>query len=431
LIGTLESLRLVKITSNNEANTKIYRLSKDDYGYWLFVARAERMGKTVEKRSSIIPEKITIEMSGEFGVTEFNTLIGETEKVDYEIKNGKTYIYKDWYINDSLLLRLENSIIERKNTDSPKNVYKTIIVNDAKYSLSEENCAVLDICSVAISSGEYNEPKTIFEQNAMLYKKLGIYPTEAQPYVMKNPKTADISLRFEFICNQELRGLRLATERAKECKYIFNGKALNGEVEGFFVDKDIEKITLPNAICGKNILEIIMPFDEVRQIEPCYLLGNFLTEIKEGIIELSSPDTDKIKFHPLCEQGLHFYGGNISYKVEFDCEDGIAEISVENFGAHCIRVFLDKKKEQLISLSPFMVKFPLKKGRHEIEFLCYGNRNNTFGPIHNKRISDPDNYIGPWSWSINDAAFTRNYCLQKTGILSKPVIRLYKEMEEF
>ena len=421
LISALEPFRNVKITSENEENTKIYRLSKDDFGHWLFVARAERMGKTVDKRSSIIPEKTVIEINGEFGVTEFNTLSGEVVKANYEVKNGKTY---------SLLLKLENSLTERKDLGSLNKPYKTLVVNDAKYSLDEANCAVLDICSVAVTPDDYNEPKTIFEQNAMLYKKLWIYPTEAQPYVLKNPKTADIYLRYEFICEDELKGIQLAIERANECKYIFNGKVFKGKVNGFYVDRDIEKINLPNTVCGKNILEIIVPFNEVRQIEPCYLLGDFLTEIKDGIIILNSKKNDRINFIPLCEQGLHFYGGSISYNAEFDCDDCIAEISVENFGAHCIRVSVDDKKDELISLSPFKAKFSLKKGKHKIKFLCYGNRNNTFGPIHNKRISDPDNYIGPWSWSINDDGFTRDFCLQKTGILSNPVIRLIKETEE-
>ncbi len=427
LISLLEPFRLVKITSEKEENKKIYRLSQDENGYCLFVARAERMGKTVKERRDTTPRKTVIEINGEFGVTVFNTLNGKLEKADYEIKNGKTYVYKDWYINDSLLLRLENNLIESKEKEVAEIPYETIVINDAKYTLSEENCAMLDICSVAVNKEDYNEPKTIFEQNNMLYKKLWIYPTEAQPYVVKNPKTADVFVRYEFNCQQEMQGLFFATERANECKYVFNGKEFHGKVDGFFVDRDIEKIALPTAQKGKNVLEITLPFNEVRQIEPCYLLGDFLTEINGSSITLLPKSTDTISFRPLSEQGLHFYSGNISYKTELCCEECIAEISIEDFGAHCVRVFVDNDKSQLISLSPFKEKLPLSNGKHTIEFLCYGNRNNAFGPIHNKRISDPDNYIGPWSWSTNDESFTNAYCLQETGILSNPTIKLYKK----
>ena len=385
------------------------------------------MGKTVKERRDTTARKTVIEINGEFGVTVFNTLSGKTEKADYEIKNGKTYVYKNWYINDGLLLRLEDRLTDSKETDVAEIPYETIVVNDAKYTLNEENCAMLDICSVAVNKGDYNEPKTIFEQNEVLYKKLWIYPTEAQPYVVKNSKTADVFVRFEFVCKEEMKGLFFATERANECKFVFNGKELYSEVKGFFVDRDIEKIALPDTIKGKNFLEITLPYNEVRQIEPCYILGDFLTEINDGTITLLPKNTDKISFKPLCEQGLHFYSGNISYNMELCCEECIAEISIEDFGAHCIRIFVDNQKTELISISPFKVKLPLSAGKHEIEFLCYGNRNNAFGPIHNKRISDPDNYIGPWSWSTNDEGFTRDYCLQETGILSNPIIKLYKK----
>ncbi len=386
------------------------------------------MGKTDKRRSDTTPQKTIIEINGEFGVTEFDTLSGNVEKVDYEIKNGKTYIYKDWYINDSLLLRLENCLTESKEKAEVEIPYETIVVDDAEYTLNEESCAVLDFCSVAVTPNDYNEHKTIYEQNDELYRRLGIYASDAQPYAIKNPKTADIFLRYEFVCSEEMNGLFFATERANECKYIFNGEVLSGEVNGFYVDRDIEKIALPNTIKGKNILEITIPFTEVRQIEPCYLLGDFLTEINDGIITLIPKITDKINFKPLNEQGLHFYSGNISYKTTISCEECVAEISIEDFCAYCIRVFVDNEKADLISLSPFKVKVPLSAGKHEIEFLCYGNRNNTFGPIHNKRISAPDNYIGPWAWSNRNSNFTRDYCFQQTGILSNPIIKLYKKL---
>lgn len=101
------------------------------------------------------------------------------------------------------------------------------------------------------------------------------------------------------------------------------------------------------------------------------------------------------------------------YKDNKICEECIAEISIEVFGTHCIRVFVDNKKTELISLPPFKVKLPLSAGKHEIEFLCYGNRNTAFEPIRHKRIFNPYNYIDPWSWSINDEGFTSDYCLQK------------------
>lgn len=426
LIDFLEDIRRVKITAKGEENRKIYRFSKDGEDNWLFVAHAQRIGKTAEKRRDTTPKRTVIEVKGEFGVTVYNTLTGKTEKADYQIKNGKTYIYYDWYINDSLLLKLTKELTVKKQIEDKAMPYDTVVIEDACYVRQEENCAVLDICSVSTDGVQYNEKKCILEQNGMLYKKLWIYPTEAQPYAKKNPKSADVYTRFDFNCEDELCGLSLALERAEESRVWFNGKEIEVNVNGYYVDRDIEKIDLPNTQKGNNSIIIKQPFTEVRQIEPSYILGEFCAEVKDKEIILKPQKTDKISFAPLCEQGLTFYGGNILYKSQIVCEECIAEIIAENFTAPLLRVFVDGKDVGVIAFSPFKLRVPLSKGRHEIEFLCYGNRNNTFGPIHNSRIADPDYYIGPWSWNFRDECYSEDFCLQKTGILSNPIIKLYK-----
>ena len=423
LLHILEPYRIVKITSNDLKNTKICRLAKDEEGYWLLIARAEKFGKTSPIRKCTEPEKVKIEIDGTFGVTVYNTLTGETEQAEYKNENGKTFVYRDWYIADSLLLRLKSYKAESKKAFSDGEKFETLYLESATYRLCEPNCAVLDICSVAVAGEEYNEPRTVFEQNSLISKKLWIYPTEVQPYAVKNSKTADVSVRFEFICKEPIAGIFLALERANECKIKFNGRDIPNVTTGFYVDRDIETIALPETNEGKNIITVLLPFTEVRQIEPCYLVGDFLTEIDELTIFLKKRKSERISFGSITEQGLHFYGGNIIYQTEFVSRECEAEIIVPNFSAHCIRIYLDGEDLGLIALSPFTIRAPLSKGKHIIAFLCYGNRNNTFGPIHNKRISDPDNYIGPWSWSIHDAEFTHEYCLQKTGILSRPFIK--------
>jgi hypothetical protein len=425
LIELLEKFRTVKITSQEE-NKKIYRLSEGKGGKWLFVARAERMGKTAKERSSLTPEKTVIEICGEYGVTVYNTLTGETEKADFEIKNGKTYVYKDWFINDSLLIKLTEEITERKVKETVQIPYKILIPESYTYKRSEQNCAVLDICSVSTDGISYNEPQTVLKQGDILCEELGITPTEAQPYIIKNPRTFNTFTKYKFSCESELEGISLALERAEESEIYFNGKEIAVNVTGYYVDKDIKKIPLPNTQKGVNELVIMSPISEVRQLEPSYLLGEFNTEIKDNVIFLKPIIDNKIDFNPIGEQGMDFYGGNLTYKTEIECESGIAEIVIPTFTAPCIKVFVDGEDKGLIALSPFSLKFPITAGKHKIEFLCYGNRNNTFGPIHNKRIADPDYYIGPWSWERNEENYVEDYNFQKIGILKAPEIRLYK-----
>lgn len=425
LLRCLWDLRRVKITAEGTENKKIYRLGRDHQDLWLFVAGAEIMGKTSKERSDTKPEKTVIEVRGEFGAEIYNTLTGDVAKADYVVRDGKTIIYRDWYVNDSLLVRLTKQRTDRKDVNSALQSSNTLIINNAQYKRHEENVAVLDICSVSLDGIAFNDRKYVFLQNKIICDRLGITPTEAQPYVVKNPKQALVYARFEFQCEEIIDGISLALERAESTKILFNGDEIKTNPDSYFIDRDIKKLHLGSTVKGNNVLEIQIPVSEIYQLEPCYISGEFCVEVKGSLIVLKPNKDDKINFTPLCNQGMPFYSGNISYKSKFYSEECVAEIVVENFAAPCIKVLIDGNDAGLIAFSPFSVKTRLSQGEHQIELICYGNRNNTFGPIHNKRINDPYYYITPSSWDYEEGNFSENYVFQETGILESPIIRFY------
>lgn len=427
LIEALEDLRRVKIISEGAENKKIYRLIQDDENYWLYAAHTERMGKTDVARRKLAPQKTVIEIKGEFGVCVYNTLTGDIDKADYEIKNGKTIIYYDWYANDCLLLKLTKDSTERKQPKNPIVPYQTLVIDKASYKRYEDNCIVLDMCKTSTDGKNYNQKKYVLEQNSILCNLLGFQVEEAQPYYMKDTPGYTVYAQFDFICESELDCLKLALERADEAKILFNGKEISNNINGYYVDEDIKTITLPKSEKGKNVLEIIMPISAVYGLEPCYILGDFCSRIENNEIILTAQKNNEVTFTPIGEQGLTFYGGNISYNFKISTDECIAKIKADNFGAPCIKVFVDGKDTGLIALSPFVVELPLSKGEHDIELLCYGNRNNTFGPIHNSHIADSNYYIVPLSWDHQNEYFTEDFHFQETGILSNPIIELYKK----
>ncbi len=177
---------------------------------------------------------------------------------------------------------------------------------------------------------------------------------------------------------------------------------------------------------GKNIIRIETVISETKNIEPCYLLGDFGLEIEDGLFRIIQK-REKIGFEPLAYVGMLFYGGDIIYKTEIETSDCTEKIHVTDFGAHCVRVFADGEDIGLIALAPFCIEKRLKKGRHTIEFLCRGNRNNTLGPIHNSRMNDPDYYITPGAWNSECEFFRNGYFLHNTGILSTPIIEIFED----
>ncbi len=425
---TLEPYRRVRITqagTPDGPSDKLYRLSEKDGDRWLLIATAREMGKTDPARRTVTPERVTIEIAGEYGVTVYNTLTGTTEPADYTVGQGKTLVRRDWYANDSLLLRLTQERPAPLCPQAPPQPYRVIVPEQAVCTRTEPNCVVLDRCRVSPDGIAYGEEDYVLAQNEAVCRALNLTPTEAQPYIVEDPPGYPVYARYTFRCTQPLSGLQLALERAGEARLWLNGAAVPTALTGWYVDEDIPTVALPATRIGENELTVQLPITIVRQLEPGYLLGEFAATL-EGTTVTLSPAADAVGFTAPGRQGMPFYGGTVIYRTALDTEDCVAEIAVADFAAPCIRVLVDGRDAGLIAWAPFTVRTPLTRGRHTLELVCYGNRNNTFGPIHNRRIADPHYYIVPSSWDA-DADYTEGYCFQETGILSAPVIRLFKE----
>lgn len=432
LIAELEKYRRIRIScadSGKELKT-IYRLSEGNDALWLFISRAEKIGKTAKERSYVEPEKIVISIKGEYGAEIYDTLNGEMCKADYFNADGNTEINYDWYANDSLLIKLTTCRTYKAEKRIKELPYRLIFPEQAVYKRHEDNCIVLDMGSYSFDGRKYSDKMYFKKLNDEACGMLNIIPTDAQPYTVINPLEKSLYIKHEFYCEDVIDGLKLALENAEETEIHFNGQQVENRILSYFADESIKTIGLPPSEKGKNIIILKVLFSEIRAQEPCYILGDFDSCVEFDRIYIKKSGSDKIAFRSITKQGMPFYGGNISYKTKLYTEACRAEIAVEKFTAPCIRVWVDGEDAGLIAFSPFNIHTELSAGEHEVEFVCYGNRNNTFGPIHNIRIEDPDYYITPSAWNYNNELYTDSYCFQEVGILARPEIRLYKKLSE-
>ena len=424
IIKYFEDIRRVKIEVEGEENKFIHRLSEKDGDYWLFIARCERLGKFSAQRTYTIPKIVRIEINGEYGVTIYDTLSGITEKADYKFENGKTVVYRDWFANDSLLLKLTDKMTEKKKIKPSEIQIGEILFENAELKREEPNCAVLDICSISLNGEEYGEKDYILNHNLMLGEHFDIPNIEVQPYIIKNPKQYLIKAEYEFYADGKIPDVRLVTENPEECRIKFNGEYISSVPDGYYVDKDFLTVPLPNILSGKNILEIRLCVSIVKKLEPMFLIGEFDVHLEGFKITLTRPLERKNAFAPLTEVGMPFYGGNVIYKTEFESPECEAEISVPNFAAPYIKTFIDGEEKGIIAFSPFKLKIRLKAGSHILELVAVGNRNNTFGTIHNKNMAKSE-YKASWDcWSGSNC--TMDYHLQPVGILKNPKIVFLK-----
>lgn len=105
ILNALEEERTAKI-SNSDGKTAtgyLQCLRQDGDVKWFFLAHHKYSRDNVDSATA---EKLIITFNGEYTPKLYNTVEGTVEDIDFETKDGKTYIYKTVYSFDSLLIQL-------------------------------------------------------------------------------------------------------------------------------------------------------------------------------------------------------------------------------------------------------------------------------------------------------------------------------------
>lgn len=427
LFELLENEREVKISDKNtnmQLNDFVYLKKDNESEKYLFAANAKKTD------NPDIPRKkdVVMEIKGEFYPKKLNTLNGETEDIDFETKNGKTYVYNTFYEYDSLLLKLDcdNNNTKKAKSDSEKECEKIIDFKESvKYKRTEENVLLLDMAKYRFDTKEFLPIEEITKTDAKIRNKLGYRLLDGgniQPWSYCDEGEDFAELIFEAESEIEAE-CSLAFEEALEIK--LNGEIVNIEYDGYYVDKSVKKVRMPKLKKGINEIYVKVPVTRKISIENFYLLGDFDVSLK-GTKKIIKEKTEKIAFGSITAQGMPFYGGNVEYILEFDADKYYkeAEIQISRYKGALLKASLDNEEEKYLVFSPYKVKFDgIKAGKHILKVTFFGNRFNTFGHLHNCNIKDK--WYGPNVWYSKDEGYSYEYCLKETGILSSPKIKFY------
>lgn len=402
----------------------IYNLRDDNGLKWLFIAHAKKIGFTEYEK----PQKIYIKIKGSWAPKLFDTMTGEIHTVPYSVKNGTTIIDCEIYLHDSLLFSLEPAADDcfLPTANAEKQCKKTInILNKIKYRREEQNVILLDEAEYSIDGGDFMPLDEIMRLDKNLREKLG-YPLangmDVQPWAIPAEKPKhNVTLRFKF--NSEIETFaQLAYEEALEV--VLNNETADLIQKGWFVDEDIKTINLPKIKKGENILEIKMPFSKRIGIEPSFIIGDF-DVILNGTEKTITEKTNEISFGDITAQGMPFYGGNVIYEADIDTPECSLDITCKYFRGNGVEVLIDGESRGIIAISPYRLNVKnVSAGRHKVEFKLFGNRNNTYGALHNIGCSD---WFGPVYWYPDDDDFIYEYKLSETGIMSSPTIKIMEQ----
>ena len=423
LLEALDENRTVtlRLANGRLSDGFIYQLRKDGDSRWLFISRCcEPYNK-----DCIRENHLRISVKGEFTPYVYDTISGDIYPIACEYINGNTVIAKTLYDYDSLLLRLDEG--RATNNTEPE---KEISVSDptampalVPYTLSERNVLLLDMAEFALDGGEFMAEEEILRLDNVCRKTVGFVErggNVAQPWVIE-PETIEhyITLRFRINSEIEYSGAELALEDAEKAKIIFNGTKIANTITGWYTDKDIKTIALTDIHKGENILEVTLPFGKRTNTEWCYILGNFGVKVI-GRAKIITNLPEKLGFGTIVNQGLPFYGGNITYHLE--AEGSSIRIEATRYRGALISVAIDGEEKGKIVYPPYLLDVDgLADGNHKVDITLFGNRFNAFGSVH---LTDTKHsWHGPDAWRSDEERWSYEYVLRDVGILARPVVK--------
>lgn len=424
LLASLDKFRTLTIRyqSGKLAYNYIYQLRKDNNCSWLFVCHKHE----TDNKEVTCSDKLAINVAGEYIAEIYDTIDGKIYPAEVSYKNGDTVIKTELYAYDSILLKLipgkNESVSDSKYPDMD---YASAVNSCENFEIDEDNVLVLDMAEYKVDDGEYQPREEILRLDNKARDIIGVRHRSGhvvQPYIISNTEANHtITLKFEFYSDIDYSGAFLALEDADIADITFNGINVMNDIKGWFVDKVICKVSLPDIIKGKNTLIVKLPLGERTNTENMFILGKFGVKVT-GQSSRITAFPDRIDFGDIAVQGLPFYGGNISYKFKAKSSDGKMWIKASYYRGTMMSVSVDGKEIGDLIYPPYTVCAEgLADGEHEVKIKLYGNRYNCFGPLHLCDLKEK--WHGPGAWRSTGSCWCYEYVLRQIGLMGAPVIK--------
>ena len=413
ILDALDPYRPFVIYENGAQNDNLLsNFRVDNTCNWLFLCQGRRARYKGAKAFTVV-------LKDEYLVEEYDTATGEHRPLAVTYVNGTTQFLRAMHDCDSLLLRLT----------PVASIKREVAISDTfTYTRKEPNVLLLECAEYAVDGGEYG-PRTELlradnlcrRQVGMEERKLGII----QPWAVGKEKIEHtMQLRFRVRCDIPDVKAHLGVEVNDMTKLKWNGKDLAITPDGWYTDRAIVTIPLPEMKVGENILEISLPLGMATNAEWCYILGDFGVKV-EGDTAYITNAPDTLVCGDITTQGLPFYGGMLTYETKIKTNGGTLRVTLPKFRAAFTRILIDGHDCGISAFPPFVLDIPdVKAGEHTFALELCIPRTNAFGPVHNSNSSSAK--ASPASWRTVGDKWSDDYRLTPEGLMEAPVVEELK-----
>lgn len=434
VLQVMEPVRMLEVRNQTGELTEnlLYQMRQDKEGRWLYIAH----GKEPYNKDISEFQDLRIRLKGQWKVTIYNTMSGEKNPALYQVEKDWTDVKYRLYDYDSLLLWLEPTsdcmVVSQKQDENTYEMNRVDIPFTVPYTLSEPNAVLLDQAEYALDDGAWQPREEILRLDDACRVQLGWQSRKCsvvQPWaIQEKAVTHTIHLRWRVQSKIACNGIQLAIEDAERLQLKWNGQHIDSTVTGWYVDKSIQTVALPELIVGENVLEASIPFGERTNVEWAYLLGDFGVEVN-GRNVVIVPARAELAFGSITNQGFPFYGGNVTYHIPVETSEGELRVRSSQYSGSLQTVRVDGKEEKPMVYPPYTVNFgSVNAGKHTIDVTLFGNRRNGFGPIHLTDLKET--WIGPEAWRSEGEKWCYDYRICDMGILTTPEMMILRKEQD-
>lgn len=433
ILSAVESERFLDIRREDgcRENNLLHQLRQEENGdLWLFVCN----GRNPESPDVDPSPLLRFMLKGCYEVTLYDTMTGNTREIPVNHQGCKTIFERRWHMHDSLLLLLhpvtETAVPSKFPSKSVPTPCSSSLEDDwdiqteqVQVTLSEPNMLLLDMAEYSFNGGEFFSEEELLRIDNHVRLQLGIPMRRkevVQSYLLEQETPANLlRLRFRITAETALQGLSLALEEPDSALIWLNGKPVAGKVTGYYVDRDIQTIRLPDFTAGENILEIQVPIGRRTNLEYFYLLGCFGVRIN-GTKKTLTPPVSSLGWGDIVPQELPFYTGELTYNMKIRSQ-GNFTVRVPQYRGGLVKVLTDGRDCGNIAFSPYTLTIHAGPGEHQLSLKLYTTRYNGFGQLHHTQ--GVYFYQSPNSWRSAGDLWSYEYRFRPSGILKSPELK--------
>ncbi|MGO4541992.1 glycosyl hydrolase [Paenibacillus sp. 2TAB19] len=284
---------------------------------------------------------------------------------------------------------------------------------------SAPNALILDQCQFRMGEEQWSEPMEVWRAQRIIRERLGmrqvLHSGNLQRYFWIHEEhpgnETPFELRFTFTAAQvPSTDTYFVFEDANRFDYELNGKRVEAEPEGYYLDMSMKKVKLPTLREGVNTLDVLIAYCNDMELENGYIIGDFAIDSYRRIVD----EPSNLSYGDWRSQGYPYYCGSMNYCFEIEKETNEGNgyslvfgryeavlMDVKVNGAACKTI--PWRSEAYVDLDPFLVKH----GENRIVIEVVGSPRNLFGPLH--QLDTNPKWMDWWSFHPEDNDYTTEY----------------------